>query len=68
MQSIWSVAGVVLAIASPGESTTPAEAAIGTADSERVVAWNSPNHFQSGFRYTLPRAVPPPRIPRPKWP
>lgn len=68
MQSIWSVAGIVLAIAGPGESIKLSEAAIGVADNEQVVAWNIPNHIQSGFRYGLPRAVPPPRIPRPKWP
>jgi hypothetical protein len=71
MQSIWSVAGIVLAVAGPGESITPSKGgdpAVGAANSGWVVAWNIPNHIQSGFRYGLPRAVPPPRIPRPRWP
>lgn len=71
MQSILSVAGIVLAIAAPGESMTSGTAGgtvIGAADDGPVTAWNSTHLIQSGFRYGLPRAVPPPRIPRPRWP
>jgi hypothetical protein len=52
MQSILSVAGIVLAIAAPGESMTSGTAGgtvIGAADDGPVTAWNSTHSSRADF-------------------
>ena len=64
MQSICSLAAVVLAVASPGGCATSNDTGI----SKVVAAWSGPGRAQTAFKYYMPRPVSPPRIPRPKWP
>jgi hypothetical protein len=69
MQSICSLAALVLAVANPGGCANEAVLSKAEAtDAKVVVAWNGPGKAQSAFKYYMPRPVSPPRIPRPKWP
>ena len=69
MQSICSLAAVVLAVASPGGCAASNDAGISEeADVKVVAAWSGPGQTQTAFKYYMPRPVSPPRIPRPKWP
>jgi hypothetical protein len=69
MQSICSLAAVILAVASPGGCATSHEASISEATDVKVVAaWSGPGRPQSAFQFYMPRPVSPPHIPRPKWP
>lgn len=71
MQSICSLAALVLAVASPGGCATANGAGISKtdqADTQVVAAWSGPGQAQTAFKYYMPRPVSPPRIPRPKRP
>ena len=71
MQSICSLAALVLAVAGPGECGTANGAGISKtagAHTQAVAASSGPSRTQTAFKYYMPRPVSPPRIPRPRWP
>lgn len=71
MQSICSLAALVLAVASSEGCAEANGAGISEtvgAHTQVVAAWNGPGQPQTAFKYYMPRPVSPPRIPRPKWP
>jgi hypothetical protein len=68
MQSICSLAAMVLAVASPEGCASNKAGISEAADVKVVAARNGAAQAQTAFKYHMPRPVSPPRIPRPKWP